>query len=94
MSLESQFLADLEKAMGLADKEYKIKFPKLRQLISERGVIQTAKILLNSRTTSEGFIKLLELGRLDLSIEHLASLPKYQPLFTAQEIKTALARLG
>ena len=93
MSLENEFAADLELSLSIALKEHKIKFPTLRRMIDEHGYVQTAKRLLKTASSSDGFVKLLDIGRLDLSIEHLVATPKYQPLFTDPEKAMAKKKL-
>ena len=94
MSLENEFAADLDHSLGIALKEHDIKFPMLRRMIDKHGSVQTAKRLLKTANCSDGFVKLLEVGRLDLSIEHLVATPKYQPLFTDLEKTMAKKKLG
>lgn len=38
-------------------------------MVQDRGGLATAKALINSSTPSDGYTKLFELGRLDLSVE-------------------------
>lgn len=93
MSLENEFAADLHHSICIALMEHNIKFPTLRRMIDEHGSVQTAKRLLKTSNCSDGFIKLLEVGRLDLSIEHLVVTPKYQLLFTDPEKSIAKKKL-
>jgi hypothetical protein len=94
MSLENDFAAELDHALNVAKTEHKVQFPKLRNMIKEFGSVQSAKILLNEINLSDGFINLASLGRLDLSIEFLATKSKYQELFTEFELDNANKRLG
>ena len=71
MSLENEFAADLDHALGITKKEYKIKFPQLRRMINAHGAVESAKRLLNTSHISDSFVNLASVGRLDLSIEHL-----------------------
>jgi hypothetical protein len=64
----------------------------LRMVMDHRGV-GAAKRLLVGRATSEGFARLWEEGRLDLSVEYFALLPKYEPLFERAERDEARRRL-
>jgi hypothetical protein len=63
------------------------------RMLSEIGPLATAKQLINSATPSEGFARLYELGRLDLSVEALALQPEWRDLFTREEQTKARARL-
>src|SRR4051812_16012400 len=64
------------------------------RMISEIGPLATAKHLINSDNPSEGFARLYELGRLDLSVEALALQPEWRDLFTNDERKKARQRLS
>ena len=64
------------------------------RMISEIGPLATAKHLINSDSPSEGFARLYELGRLDLSVEALALQPEWRDLFTTEERKKARVRLS
>ena len=94
MTIEKEFAADLDHALGVAEKEHEIKFSKLRRMLGEHGAVESAKRLLSTNRISDGFVNLASVGRLDLSIEHLAASPKYQSLFSAHEIAIAKKKLG
>lgn len=64
------------------------------RMISEIGPLAAAKQLINSDSPSEGFARLYELGRLDLSVEALALQPEWRDLFTSEERKRARVRLS
>jgi hypothetical protein len=64
------------------------------RMTSEIGPLATAKQLINSDTPSEGFARLYELDRLDLSVEALALRPEWRDLFTPDERKRAHVRLS
>ena len=63
------------------------------QMVNERGGNDAAKKLINDPSPSEGFTRLWELGRLDLTVESLALEPEWRPLFTPAELKVAARRL-
>jgi hypothetical protein len=63
------------------------------RMLSEQGGVATAKQLVTSSAPSEGFTKLWELKRLDISVEALVLKPDWRELFTADEIKRARERL-
>lgn len=64
------------------------------QMISRHGGLGAAKKLINARSPSEGYTKLWELGRLDISVEAVVhDNPKWHPLFTAEELETCRKRL-
>src|SRR5438067_105802 len=64
------------------------------RMISEIGPLATARQLINSDSPSEGFARLYELDRLDLSVEALALQPEWRDLFTPDERKRARVRLS
>lgn len=69
---------------------YPIKF---RQDVEEKGGLKTAKDLIN-KPISEGFFRLIELGRTDLSVEaFVLNTPEYQPLFTEEELAICRTRI-
>lgn len=61
--------------------------------IEEKGACAAAKACLSGSRLSDGFDRLKELGRLDLSVEALAVTAAFTPLFTDEEANEALARL-
>ena len=64
------------------------------QMVNSRGGLDTAKRLVGTDTPSEGYTKLWELGRLDISVEALIhDNPKWHVLFTRPELKKVRERL-
>jgi len=63
------------------------------RMISEYGGVGAAKRLLRGSRASDGFTRLWEEGRLDLSVELYMLLPKYRELFTDDERAEARRRL-
>jgi hypothetical protein len=63
------------------------------RMVTELGGLGAAKRLLAAKELSEGFVKLWELGRLDISMEALVLEPKWQELFTEEELMSARQRL-
>lgn len=65
------------------------------RMVHELGGLATAKKLITSDAPSEGFVKLWELRRLDLTVEALAVESKdFRPLFSSAEILKARKRLA
>ena len=63
------------------------------QMVANDGGLRTAKLLLATRDPSDGFTKLWECGRLDITVENLVLQAKYKDLFSAEEIIIAEERL-
>lgn len=63
------------------------------EMVDDRGGLRTAQYLLGTDKPSEGFTKLWEKGRLDLTVENLVLKPEYKPLFSAEELSIARQRL-
>src|SRR2546426_2865655 len=63
------------------------------RMVHDYGAVDAAKRLLQSPRASDGFTRLWEEGRLDLSVEFFVLLPKYEPLFSPDERAEAKRRL-
>ena len=62
-------------------------------MLDDQGAIETAHLLLATFEYQDGFRRLWELGRLDLSLECHVLMPIYRALFTADELDEARKRL-
>ena len=63
---------------------------RFKKMLETHGGVQTAKILLQSPTESEGFVELYGRNRLDLTVEaQLLSHDEYWSLFTETELDSA-----
>lgn len=62
-------------------------------MLVERGGLETARYLLHTLTVSDGYTALWQRGRLDLSVEAIVLTPKWQPLFSKEELRIAVDRL-
>lgn len=62
-------------------------------MLSEHGGFETARILLNAPTVSDGYTALWERGRLDLTVEAIVLEPRWTTLFTDPERRIAVKRL-
>ena len=60
---------------------------------SPEDLLRNARRALSGSRSSEGFGRLADLGRLDLSLEALCVDPRFTALFTDSEANTALDRL-
>jgi hypothetical protein len=64
------------------------------EMLSRHGALDTARRLLASSTTSDGFTALWERQRLDLTVENVVLRPEFERLFTDEERETARRRLS
>jgi hypothetical protein len=65
------------------------------RMLGERGGLATAKYLINSDQPSEGYTRLFELGRLDLTVEAMVvEENRWHTLFTQEEVAKARKRLA
>ena len=90
---ENEFQIDFENALKEAEVKYNIRFPTLRRMIKAKGYLPVAKQLLGSTEPSRGYIKLLQAGRPDLSLEYIALHPKFIKLFSNAEVAIAREKL-
>lgn len=63
------------------------------QMLTTSSGLEVARTLLHSSGVSEGYTALYQRGRLDLTVEALVLEPKWQPLFTPEELMIAQERL-
>src|SRR4051812_28188097 len=63
------------------------------QMLDDRGGLATTKKLINDNTPSDGFTRLWELRRLDLTVEAVALRSPYSSLLTQAERLKARRRL-
>jgi hypothetical protein len=64
------------------------------RMVQELGGAQAVRQLINQDDISEGFTRLWEMGRLDLSAEAFVLRPEYRELFTDKERQRARQRLA
>ena len=83
--MEEKFLAALESARQKSDA--------LGVRIRPVTDISAAHKVLSGHRESDGFYKLADIGRLDLSLEALAVKKQFTALFTDEEANNALTRL-
>lgn len=63
------------------------------QMVNEHGAVETAKKLINSTKPSDGYVKLFEKKRLDLTVENIVLEEEWADLFTLDELNKARKRL-
>jgi hypothetical protein len=65
------------------------------RMLDERGGLETAKYLINATQPSEGYTRLYELGRLDLTVEAVVvEEARWHSFFTEEELAKARKRLA
>jgi hypothetical protein len=92
-NLENQFHREMVNTYEQARRDLHYTATYFIQMVAEVGGVQAAHKLLATPDTSSGFAVLWKEHRLDLSVEALALLPKYQSLFTEAEREIAHQRL-
>jgi hypothetical protein len=63
------------------------------RMVQELGGVQAARQLISQEAMTEGFTRIWELNRLDLSAEALVLKPEYRELFTVEERQRARQNL-
>ncbi|MGV8150090.1 MAG: hypothetical protein ACLKAN_13920 [Alkaliphilus sp.] len=91
--LENKFNADMQNIYLTAKEKLGYNATRFLQLLSEKGGLQAAKILISKDGATYGFEVLWENKRLDLSVEALVLKNEYQPLFSSKEREICLKRL-
>jgi len=89
--------AAFQEAVGAAVREcYDLGYRPtyFQQMLSELDAVGAAQKLLTTSTVSDGFTRLWEMKRLDLTVEAIALRPEFGELFTRSELRTAKDRLA
>ena len=77
-----------------AKSEAKYNAVRFLQMVTDHGGLETAHMLINSATVSEGYTALWERGRLDLTVEAMIlDNEKYHSLFSEEELAICAKRL-
>ena len=93
MNLEDAFHRAMLSIYERAKRECRYSPNLFLSMVGERGGLGAARALLRARTVSDGFTRLWELGRLDLSVEALILQDEWHPLFSDEERAIARERL-
>ncbi|NHF73310.1 hypothetical protein [Paracoccus xiamenensis] len=94
MSLEKKLNTSLEGLYRRTLKEARYNGSYFLKMLHERGGLAAAKALINKTDPSEGFARLWEIGRLDLTVEaFVLENPEFHSLFTSEELGKARKRL-
>lgn len=91
--LEKKFNEDMKNIYLTAKKELKYNATRFLQILSEKGGLQAAKILIAKDGGTYGFEVLWEHRRLDLSVEAHVLKTEYADFFTDEERKMCRDRL-
>jgi hypothetical protein len=91
--LSTEFDTRMHGIYRRAKDEVSYDAPQLLQMLDAHGGLETAKVLLHRDELSDGYIALWERGRLDLTVEALVLEPRWESLFTEEELNTARRRL-
>jgi hypothetical protein len=94
MDLEDAFHRAMVNIYERAKRECRYSPNFFLRMVGERGGLSAARALLGARTVSDGFTRLWELGRLDLSVEALILQGEWRPLFSDDERQIASQRLA
>lgn len=92
-ALEENFHKSMIQIYRRAKDECNYNAARFVQMVAEKGGLATARTLLASQEPQEGFTRLWECGRLDLTVEALVLSSEYHELFTDEERQTARDRL-
>ena len=91
--LKRRFEAGMQEIYDRAGKEVGYWATRYLQMLRRRGGMDTARYLLHQRVTSDGYARLRDAGRLDLTVEALVLRPEFAPLFDTAELEQASLRL-
>ena len=91
--MKRQFEQDMVNIYQTAKKECGYTATRFLQMIDKQGGWATAKQLIAKPGGTDGFAKLWEHGRLDLSVEALVLRKEYQSLFSEEEKRLCAERL-
>ena len=91
--LERKFHNAMIDGYRKADKECGYRATRFLQMLGEKGGVKTAKELISKDGGTEGFLKLWQFGRLDLSVEALVQQEQFRELFTNEELLMCKERL-
>ncbi len=91
--LEKNFNEDMMRIYTTAKAELGYNATRFLQMLSQYGGLATAHKLIATEGGTDGFTKLWEYGRLDLSVEAHVLKPEYETLFSEVERNICRDRL-
>jgi len=93
-NLQRRFDLEMWNIYRRAKFEAKYNATRFLHMLYEHGGLETARILINASSVSEGYTALWERGRLDLTVEALIyDNPEWQKLFNKEELDIIRKRL-
>lgn len=92
--LEIEFHESMLDIYRKAKSEARYNAQRFLQMVVDHGGPEAARMLINSRTVSDGYTALFQRGRLDLTVEAMVlETEKYHPLFTTDQLDICAKRL-
>lgn len=93
-NLKERFNVEMMNIYKRAKYEAKYNAARYLQMLYDHGGLETAHILINGATVSDGYTALWERSRLDLTVEALIwDNPEYHDLFSDDELRIVKKRL-
>jgi len=93
LTLEKKFHAAMLELYKMAKNECDYCATRFLLMVNERGGLEAAKTLIRAKDVSEGFKRLWECERLDLTVEAKILEPEWHPLFSDDDREVARKRL-
>lgn len=94
MTLEKEFDSHMIRLPNIIEQETGYNPTILRRMVAEHGGLETAKNLINRPNPSDGYARLWQLERLDLTVEaRVLENSQFHPLFEQEELKRCKRRL-
>jgi hypothetical protein len=94
MTADGHFYAEIRQGTERLKREIGYNPTYFNRMVADHGPIEATRRLVMADTVSEGFTKLWEHGRLAMTVEALAILPWYAPLFEPEVVTRARRRLA
>ena len=85
-TLEKKLQQEVIRNCGIAEKECGCKMTRFLETINRFGIVKTAQEILRKGRTSDCFNKLVEEGRIELTMEATIVKAQYAELFTDEEV--------
>lgn len=91
--IENQLRQEFLRAVGICINQYGYRPTRFLQILENQGPVNTAIQLVMEPTYHEGFTKLWELNRLDLTVEAIIRRNPYNRLFVQEVLDRARNKL-